>query len=161
MLQGHKYLRNPFELLISADPCVSVELRQGDLTLTAGVGDISAPEVIIIHSQSQYCCVVKTRTILTSIHLSCRDSHISTLVWAVAISLSQYYPSPDGSNITCEGHMPINLDDEIIYRGTMVIQGHVCKNVPLGKKKNRQRSTHMSLYTCKTYIHWMYSACNQ
>lgn len=53
--------------------------KERDLTLAAGVADISAPEVIIIHSQSQYCCVVKTRTILTSIHLSCRDSYIRAL----------------------------------------------------------------------------------
>lgn len=53
--------------------------RVTDLTLAAGVADTSAPEVIIIHSQSQYCCVVKTRTILTSVHLSCRDSYIRAL----------------------------------------------------------------------------------
>lgn len=58
----------------------SVALWEEDLTLTVGVADISPPEVIIIHSQSQYRCVVKTRTVLTSIHPSCRDSHVSASV---------------------------------------------------------------------------------
>lgn len=92
-MQGHEYLifmKSFWATRHSGFLCVfvfqgldfsnSAELREEDLSLTAGVADISTLEVIIIHSQSQYCCVVKTRTILTSIHLSCRGSHISTSV---------------------------------------------------------------------------------
>lgn len=39
----------------------SVEVREKDLTLSAGVADIPIPEVIIIHSQSQYCCVCQNK----------------------------------------------------------------------------------------------------
>lgn len=53
-------------VILGLDFSNSAELSEEDLTLAVGAADTPPPEVIIIHSQSQYRCVVKTRAVSTS-----------------------------------------------------------------------------------------------
>lgn len=87
------------------------------------MADTSPPEVIVIHSQSQYRCVVKTRTVLTSIPPSCRHAHVTALQLdgdhfsAVVLTLSRWQQQFLGSSNA------INLDDNVICVCIVVIQG--------------------------------------
>lgn len=89
----------------------------------ASAANIHTPEVIIIHSQSQYRCVSKQAA-----------SPIAAASPAEVLRLergSYFYlcgQTPDGCCITPWGQMSINLDDESIHRFNVAIphiSGHL------------------------------------